>query len=316
MQRHPVLLQERCFLKYDVAGLHYGRPTLSTLRVGDTGTVSVTVDGYTASMIPYFRVPILFPLLVCAGIVAGMYVTRIRAAQLGLSNSIESLMKWAVGVGLPASHFIDVLVYRFPEFVSQPLIILDQRRGWSLSSYGGFFSGISVVFLWCRAKRTLLLPYLDSLAVGIVTGFVFGRLGCFFVHDHIGSRTNFPLSVMFIDGKRHDLGLDEFIVCLLLAGLCLLLMRKMRPVGTYIALVCVIYGPVRFILDFLRAADIPGSDIRWFGLTPAQYCSIPVALYGTWLTFRLFRRKPTPTAKNDFSSNSAHEWIRKLLTNI
>jgi len=238
-------------------------------------------------MIPYFRIQLLFPLLVCAGIVAGMYVTRMRASQLDLCSSIGSAMRWAVGVGLPASHFLDVVLYRTADLIAHPLMILDPRTGWSLSSYGGFLSGVLTIFLWSRHRKIPLLPYLDSLAPGIVVGFVFGRLGCFFVHDHIGRRTTFPLSVQFVDGSRHDLGLDEFLFCVLLAALCLALMRSFRPVGTYVALVCATYGPVRLFLDCLRGTDIPGSDVRWFGLTPAQYCSIPVFILGASLSLRL-----------------------------
>jgi phosphatidylglycerol---prolipoprotein diacylglyceryl transferase len=146
-----------------------------------------------------------------------------------------------------------------------------------------------------------LLPYLDALAVGITVGFLFGRLGCFFVHDHIGRHTNFFLSVAFPDGQRHDLGLDEFVLCFILSAWFLILMRKWRPAGIYLTLISLIYGPIRFFLDFLRAEDIPAPDSRYFGLTPAQYCSIAVTFTGLWISLKLIR-KPMENRKVDISA--------------
>ena len=39
------------------------------------------------------------------------------------------------------------------------------------------------------------------------------------------------------------------------------------------------YGVVRFFLDFYRAWDLPGADLRFFLLTPAQYgCLLFIAV--------------------------------------
>ncbi len=120
------------------------------------------------------------------------------------------------------------------------------------------------------------MPYADSLGYGLAAGWFFGRMGCFSAHDHPGHKTAFFLSVnyKYLGGPRHDLGLDEALWALAMTILFLLLSRKKRALGTYVALLTLCYAPVRFALDFLRATDLPGADPRYAGLTPAQYGSI------------------------------------------
>jgi phosphatidylglycerol:prolipoprotein diacylglycerol transferase len=55
-------------------------------------------------------------------------------------------------------------------------------------------------------------------------------------------------------------------------------------VGTYIAIFCIWYGVVRFILDFYRAVDV-----RYLGLTPAQYLCFGLVAVG--LTALMWIRK-------------------------
>jgi len=256
-------------------------------------------------MIPYFAIPI-FRTLVSVGILAGMWATRKRAGQLGIEDSILPVMLWAVGVGLPFSHVFDVLTYHTAAFQANPLIVFSLQHAWSISSYGGFLGALVTVALWTKYRDLPLLPYLDALAVGITVGFLFGRLGCFFVHDHIGRHTHFFLSVAFPDGQRHDLGLDEFLLCFILSVWFLVFMRKLRPAGTYLMLVSLIYGPIRFFLDFLRAEDIPVPDSRYFGLTPAQYCSIAVTFTGLWISLKLIR-KPTESRNVEIAAYTTME---------
>jgi phosphatidylglycerol:prolipoprotein diacylglycerol transferase len=50
--------------------------------------------------------------------------------------------------------------------------------------------------------------------------------------------------------------------------------RGRRPAGFYCVLLPLVYAPVRFFLDFLRATPLEGGDARYGGLTPAQWSSI------------------------------------------
>ncbi|TMA38276.1 MAG: prolipoprotein diacylglyceryl transferase, partial [Deltaproteobacteria bacterium] len=58
--------------------------------------------------------------------------------------------------------------------------------------------------------------------------------------------------------------------------------RRTALQGRLLAVVALLYGSSRFVLDFLRARDLPYSDARYFGLTPAQYGALLLMMWGLW----------------------------------
>src|SRR5690606_19181138 len=76
-------------------------------------------------------------------------------------------------------------------------------------------------------------------------------------------------------------------------GVFLLLARKRRPAGFYAALLPILYTPVRFFLDYLRAEPAEGGDVRYMGFTPGQYASLAMLLFGFWLMWWVHRH-PAP----------------------
>jgi phosphatidylglycerol:prolipoprotein diacylglycerol transferase len=88
--------------------------------------------------------------------------------------------------------------------------------------------------------------------------------------------------VDFPGGARHDLGLYEAVVLLAIAGLLWRLWAGRRLTGRLLGLLAVLYGAARFLLDFLRASDVPYADARYAGLTPAQYGSVLLVTWGAW----------------------------------
>src|SRR5207244_3991525 len=52
--------------------------------------------------------------------------------------------------------------------------------------------------------------------------------------------------------------------------------------ASLLAVLALLYGAGRFVLDFLRARDLPYVDARYLGLTPAQYFCVALVAYGAW----------------------------------
>ncbi|HMI91609.1 MAG TPA: hypothetical protein VK509_09620 [Polyangiales bacterium] len=97
------------------------------------------------------------------------------------------------------------------------------------------------------------------------------------MHDHPGVVTDFLLAVGDYDGDgvaRHDLGFYEVVWSAAMIPLVLYLARKPRPWGFFMALVPMLYAPIRFALDFLREVPERGGDVRYLGLTPGHYAVI------------------------------------------
>ena len=153
-----------------------------------------------------------------------------------------------------------------------------------LSSFGGFFGG-TLAALWFRQKRRVSLMVLgDIFCFAFPFAWVFGRSGCFVVHDHPGLASDFFLAVDNYYGEgiaRHDLGLYEVIWSAADdPDRAVARQRKPRPWGFFMAFVPLAYAPVRFGLDFLRETPEHGGDVRYLGLTPGHYSSLAMFVAG------------------------------------
>jgi phosphatidylglycerol---prolipoprotein diacylglyceryl transferase len=248
-------------------------------------------------MIPWFNInfpsipfPIIgkltihaFGILVATGILVGLRLTKKRGRELGLVDErVDSMVTWSLVCGFLLAHFFDVFAYQ--TFGARPRLIDIINPISGFSSFGGFTGALIGLFVWCRRNRQPVMPYADSLAYGLATGWMFGRLGCFTAHDHPGHHTNFFLAVQYPDGARHDLGLDEALWAAAIALTFALLRRRgKQPLGLYVTLLTLAYAPVRFGLDFLRATDVPEPDPRYFHLTPAQWGCVLVLVAGIGL---------------------------------
>ena len=111
-----------------------------------------------------------------------------------MEENVKNMIFWTVFTGFVVSHFVDVLIYQNDLTWSQKLSALaDPRSG--LSSMGGFAGAVLGFTCGVAATTSRSCPYADSLAYGLATGWMFGRLGCFVAHDHPGSETQFFLGV-------------------------------------------------------------------------------------------------------------------------
>ena len=280
----------------------------------------------------------LFGILVGMGVLFGAWQARKHAEERGLKPIvIADLAIFVVIIAFIMAHQVSLFAY-FPERVfgtpcPDGLCPLDATCGprgrcddgdwlevvriWNgISSFGGFLGAAIALALFFRFERIVLIPkvleltggkgrpamrYMDSLAFGFGLGWIFGRLGCFSAHDHVGKASESFLAVNFPDGwrssvpavsefgapgftPRFDLGLLEVFWAVAIFALYWFYARKrqdLRP-GWYCAVMCISYAPYRFFLDTLRATDIGGADTRYFqqlvepGLTPGHVGAVIV----------------------------------------
>lgn len=259
-------------------------------------------------MLPYFEIPKIhlfgpfaiqpFGLLVVIGIFFARYIGAKRSRESNIPEDLFfSALFFACIWGFLSAHVLDIVFYQPERLLKEgPLLLLKVWDG--LSSYGGFIGGAAAVLVIIlrhqkgRGKK-VLLPYLDVYIQALVAAYLFGRLGCAVVHDHPGTLTDFPLAFRYDFGTRHNIGLYEFLysACVLFPVTVILNRKKLSlpqewKHGTIIGAVCLLYGPFRFLIDFLRANDLSHSDARYAGLTPAQYISLLLAGVGIWILTR------------------------------
>lgn len=235
-----------------------------------------------------------FGLLVATGVVLGAWIAERRARWVGLDPmDISTLSAWVITSGFVVGHVFDALAYH-PDIVRErPWFVLEVWNG--ISSFGGFLGAVIGAVIWRAQRRTeggghpSIRVAADPIAFAFPFGWLFGRLGCFVTHDHPGRVTTFFLGVEdYAVGYppyqvRHDLGFYEVLWCLAVIPLFLVLARRERPRGLFLGLLPVLYAPVRFGLDFLRATDLDTSDARYFGLTPGHYAAIVLFAAGLFV---------------------------------
>ncbi len=232
-----------------------------------------------------------FGVLVATGVIVASLVAQQFAKRNGRSpTDTADLVLYVVVFAFVASYWLNGLFYETDalfDVLRHPSQIFEHWLG--LSSFGGFIGAALGALFWRWRRQGPFLPIADAAAFCFPFGWFFGRLGCFVVHDHPGRSSDFFLAVAdYRTGvppyvPRHDLGLYEVFVAVFIIGVFLWLARKPRPPGLYVALLPLLYTPLRFMLDFLRAPMSEGGDIRYFGLTPGQYGSIAFFVFGLWL---------------------------------
>jgi phosphatidylglycerol:prolipoprotein diacylglycerol transferase len=249
-------------------------------------------------VIPYFQIPPLrigplaiqpFGVLAAAGVYLASVLLERRARDEDLDPApLNGFAIWALVGGVVGGHLVHLFFYHPEELRSfgwlQVLKVWD-----GLSSTGGVLGGLLAGAAYFRLRNLSFAAYGDVFALSVAPGWAVARLGCFSVHDHPGVLTTFPLAVAFPEGARHDLGLYD---ALLLGAITAVLyaLRRSRLRGALLGVLALLYGIGRFLLDFLRARDVPYADARYGGLTPAQWFCIALVLYGVVHVTRTLRR--------------------------
>jgi phosphatidylglycerol---prolipoprotein diacylglyceryl transferase len=250
-----------------------------------------------APSIPYVEIPPLhlfgpigpigeisikpFGTLVALGVYIGIELARKQGDRYKLDAATLSSFIWYIlAGGFIGGHVLDTIFYRPAHVVSDPLSLLRIWDG--QSSFGGFTGAFVGLVIWRYRFKASAIRYADIVASAFPAAWVFGRMGCSVAHDHPGLRSDLWLAVAYPAGGRFDLGFLEMLLTIPLAITFLAMMKKPRPPGFYLGIMCTAYAPVRFALDFLRARDVSGADPRYAGLTPAQWACVLLLAAGLY----------------------------------
>ena len=204
------------------------------------------------------------------------------------------------------------------------LAILNVHEG-GLVFYGGFILAFAAEWIyakWPSVRRMLglkekqtadgaeprknisLLALLDVLGPAMALAHAFGRVSCFMQGCCFGkpAPNGFPLAVRFPAGSPaayrypslltggsepvYPVQLFESAGNILMCVILLLLLRKRKYAGTIGGVYLILYGVMRFLLEFMRG-DHTDSIL---GLTPSQFIAVAIAIPGGIIVFLTARK--------------------------
>ena len=216
-----------------------------------------------------------YGVLLAFGMLLALFVASKLAGRDGLPRErIYDLGLWTLIGGLIGSKILMVLTEENVQIFS-----LDFLRSGGVY-YGGFLGGFFALVLLVRWYKLPFWKVADAFAPGVALGQAFGRQGCFAAGCCWGKPTDSALGVHFTEHAHeftgvpiygpdgadlylHPTQLYESITMLVVFGILFLIHRKKRFDGQVLIAYGIIYGIVRFIIEFFR--DDPRGNL--FGLT-------------------------------------------------
>ncbi|MDP9171454.1 MAG: prolipoprotein diacylglyceryl transferase [Acidobacteriota bacterium] len=240
-----------------------------------------------------FSVP-SYGVLVALAFLAALGLASKFAKQRGLnSEKVLNLGVYCALIGMLGAKVL--MIALDPDYREHPMEIFSLA---TLQSAGIFFGGLIAAlvfaFYYMRAQGLPVLTTSDVFAPGLALGHGIGRLGCFAAGCCWGRPTHLPWAVTFNNPEATTgvpLGIPlhptqlyeafaEGIICLILIA-CL--HRKHRD-GSVIGLYLMLYGAVRFGVEFLRTHDSSNPLGGPFSLE--QWIALALVPLGAFLIFR------------------------------
>ena len=210
--------------------------------------------------------------MIVVGFLLGLLLVRKLARAIDEDpDHITNLALYALIAGVVGARALYV-IYHFAQFRYNLASIFAVWQG-GLIFLGGVPAAIIIVIIYLLRHKLAVRRYMDILAVGLMLGLAFGRIGCFLKGCCYGIKTNLPWGVNFGDGiLRHPTQLYESFF---MFGMFffLLFKRKNAKPGYLFYLLMNSYFIFRFFIEFIR--DNP----HYLGLTLFQYLSIGALIF-------------------------------------
>ena len=250
---------------------------------------------------------------------AGMQLSGRRAGKFGVKRElIYDLSIILIIAAVVGSRMLYIVAHR--DHYSSLLDIISLWQG-GATYYGGMFLAVAGAAVFLRIKSVPFFRVADITAPPIALGVFITRIGCFLSGCCFGSPTTCPLGIVFPEQSHaghtfpathiHPTQLyssaSGAVMCLILY----LFWRRSRKAensknlpppfakpGSTFALMFVLYGIFRFLVEFLR--DDNPFEYSWWAIykggTVSQNLGIYMVIFGTVLML-IFQRITTQQPK-------------------
>ncbi len=204
---------------------------------------------------------------------------------------VESFYFWIIVALVLGARLGYVLFYNLGYYLQNPLRIFAVWQG-GMSFHGGLIGLVIAGVLFCRKHKLDFWRVSDMLVATVPPGLGFGRLGNFINGELFGRPSNVPWAMVFPQGgniPRHPSELYEFFCEGVVLFIILWILKdRVKRSGMLLAAFLILYGIIRFTLEFFRQPD-PQLGFVAGPFTMGQILSSAMVLAGVALA--LWRRK-------------------------
>jgi phosphatidylglycerol:prolipoprotein diacylglycerol transferase len=258
-----------------------------------------------------------YGVLLALAFLSALLIAARLAARDGLPRErIYDLGLWMLLSALLGSKLL--MLWTEPSYRDNPwhLVSLDFLRSGGVF-YGGFIGACLTGYFLIRRYGLPWWKTADAFAPGIALGLGLGRQGCFAAGCCWGKPTSLPWGVRFtelgheitgvpLDAHLHPTQLYESFAAFAIFFFLLWLHRRRRFDGQVILLFSILYGVVRFSVEFLR--DDPRGDILGLtsltGLSTSQMISLLIGLGALTLFIMRWRRAAVTSSPQKVSPST------------
>jgi len=141
-----------------------------------------------------------FGVMMVIGFIAGFFLVRWLSRDISPNPQlITNVALYALIPGVAGARIFFV-IHHFSHFRGHLASVFAVWQG-GLEFYGGVICAIPVIVLYLRHHKLPIRRYLDILAIGLMLGLAFGRMGCFLNGCGFGKPTQLPWAVRFPYGS-------------------------------------------------------------------------------------------------------------------
>ncbi len=257
----------------------------------------------------------MYGLMMAVGFIGGSGIAYIRARRVGLiGENLIIILACALGCAILGGGLLYVLVTYTPTEIIALIKEGNWNAMTGIVFYGALIGGTLGALLGGVIARDDIRNYLDVVVPVIPLGHAFGRIGCFCAGCCYGRPTDSvigvvytqaiggaPIGVRLLPVQLFEAGADVILFIILITVSARLRSRNMMAnqaaslkdtvdndgcraavagiKSRYLTtcLYCILYGIVRFVLEFYRYDSIRGMAA---GLSTSQWISIVIAAGG------------------------------------
>ncbi len=215
------------------------------------------------------------------GVALAAFWAAKRTEKFGLEpEAVWDALLWMIIPGILGARGVYMATH-WNEFAGQPDRIFSLQFN-GLTSFGGIIFGFIGLLVFLKIKKIPLWPMLDTVGVPGLVAHAIGRIGCLLN----GCCFGYPCTdgyCVHVEGHTGAFlpaqGFDT-IMCLIIAGILLLIERKQLKPGVGFMFCIVGYGASRFVYEFWRAGPFDSASGTYLPdllgstpLTKAQWMS-------------------------------------------